>query len=278
MPTSRRFSQVDVFTAKPYLGNPVAVVLDGDGVSEDDMRRIARWTNLSETTFVLPPTNRSADYRLRILTPGGELPFAGHPTLGTCHAWLTHGGKPRDPRRIVQECAAGMIPLRPSAAGLEFAAPPLVRDGDLEADIATEVLRALRIEAGEVTAMAWADNGPGWVAVLLPSAEAVLALTPVYSDLNIGVAGPLPAGTGEALEVRAFFPKDGATAEDPVTGSFNASLGQWLIGSGRIKAPYVARQGTALGRAGRVHVSQDGDGSIWIGGGTVTCIEGAIEI
>ena len=278
MTTSRRFSQVDVFTGKPYMGNPVAVVLDGDGISEDDMRRIARWTNLSETTFVLPPTNRSADYRLRIFTPGGELPFAGHPTLGTCHAWLTHGGKPRDPKRIVQECAAGLIPLRPSAAGLEFAAPPLVRDGDLEADVATEVLRSLRIEAGDVTAMDWADNGPGWVAVLLPSAEAVLALTPVYGDLKIGVAGPLPAGSGEALEVRAFFPKDGATAEDPVTGSFNASLGQWLIGSGRIKAPYVARQGTALGRSGRVHVSQDGDGSIWIGGGTVTCIEGAIEI
>ncbi|HEY6875245.1 MAG TPA: PhzF family phenazine biosynthesis protein [Candidatus Dormibacteraeota bacterium] len=278
MPSSRRFSQVDVFTSKPYQGNPVAVVLDGDGVSEDDMRRIARWTNLSETTFVLPPTNRSADYRLRIFTPSGELPFAGHPTLGTCHAWLTHGGKPRDPKRIVQECAAGLIPLRPSAAGLEFAAPPLVRQGDLETEVAADVLRSLRLESKDVTAMAWADNGPGWVAVLLSSADAVLALAPLYTDRKIGVAGPLPAGSGDALEVRAFFPKDGATAEDPVTGSLNASLAQWLIGSGRIKAPYVARQGTALGRAGRVHVTQDGDGSIWIGGGTVTCIEGAIEI
>ena len=278
MPSSRRFCQVDVFTAKAYLGNPVAVVLDAEGVPDDDMRRIARWTNLSETTFVLPPTNAGADYRLRIFTPAEELAFAGHPTLGTCHAWLTHGGRPRDPRRIVQECAAGLITVRPSTAGLEFAAPPLIHQGELEADVAAEVLRSLRLQSEDVTAMAWADNGPGWVAVLLPSAEAVLALAPLYTGRKIGVAGPLPAGSSEALEVRAFFPKDGAMAEDPVTGSLNASLAQWLIGSGRIRAPYVARQGTALGRAGRVHVSQGADGSIWIGGGAVTCIEGQIEI
>lgn len=278
MPTSRSFAQVDVFTAQPYMGNPVAVVLDADGVSQEQMQRIARWTNLSETTFVLAPTAAGADYRLRIFTPVGELPFAGHPTLGTCHAWLTHGGKPRDPKMIVQECQAGLINVRPAAAGLEFKAPPLVREGDVEDATAGEVLRALKLKPSDITAMAHADNGPGWVAVLLPSVEAVLALAPSYTELNIGVAAPQPAGTDEALEVRAFFPKDGAMAEDPVTGSFNASLAQWLLGSGRLRAPYVARQGTALGRAGRVHVTQDGDGSVWIGGGTITCVEGTIGL
>ena len=278
MPRARAFRQVDVFTTTPYLGNPVAVVLDGEGLSTEEMQAVARWTNLSETTFVLPPSSPEADYRVRIFTPVLELPFAGHPTLGTCHAWQEHGGRPREPSSIVQECAAGLVAIAPTAAGLAFKAPPLLRSGPVDDELAAEVLRALGLERSKVADMAWADNGPGWIAVLLESADAVLALQPSYIEQDVGVAGPHPTGSAEAFEVRAFFPKDGALAEDPVTGSFNASLAQWLIGSGRATAPYVARQGTALGRAGRVHVSQDDSGDIWIGGGTVTCVTGTIEI
>ena len=278
MPRSRKFSQVDVFTAVPYRGNPVAVVLDGDGLSADEMHGVARWTNLSETTFVLPPRDPRADYRLRIFTPTQELPFAGHPTLGTCHAWLQNGGKPRDPHVYVQECEAGLVRVRPSTAGLEFEAPPLRRDGALDDDTAKEVVRALAVDRADIVDIAWADNGPHWIAVLLRSADAVLALKPRYTDLDIGVAGPYPDGSPEAFEVRAFFPKDGSIAEDPVTGSFNASLAQWLLASGRANAPYVARQGTALRRAGLVHITQDRDGSIWVGGSSVTCIAGQVEI
>ena len=278
MTVSRRFKQVDVFTATPYLGNPVAVILEADGLTPEEMQRVARWTNLSETTFVLPATAQEADYRVRIFTPVGELPFAGHPTLGTCHAWLENGGAPRDSAAIVMECEAGLVRIRPTAAGLEFEAPPLRREGAVEADIAAEVIRALGIKTDDVVDMAWADNGPHWIAVLLKSANAVLALAPSYTQLDIGVAGPFPAGSSEAFEVRAFFPKNGSIAEDPVTGSFNASLAQWLLGSGRAHAPYVARQGTVLGRAGRVHISRDGNGSIWVGGSSVTCVSGEIEI
>ena len=267
-----------MFTATPYLGNPVAVVLEADGLSSEEMQRVARWTNLSETTFVLPARTPEADYRVKIFTPVQELPFAGHPTLGTCHAWLENGGAPRDSRTIVQECEAGLVRVRPAAAGLEFEAPPLRRGGAVEEETAAEVLRALGVDRGDVVDMAWADNGPHWIAVLLKSADAVLALTPSYTTLDIGVAGPLPSASREAFEVRAFFPKNGSIAEDPVTGSFNASLAQWLLGSGRAQAPYVARQGTALGRAGRVHITRDDGGSIWVGGSSVTCVSGTIEV
>jgi PhzF family phenazine biosynthesis protein len=275
---SRPFRQVDVFTTTPYRGNPVAVVLDGADLSTEQMQRFAHWTNLSETTFVLPPGSPDADYGVRIFTPTTELPFAGHPTLGTCHAWLEHGGAPRGEGAIVQECGAGLIAIARTDVGLAFAAPPLLREGPVDDDTAAEVLRALGIDRSQVVDLAWADNGPGWVAVLLDSADAVLALTPSYSELDIGVAGPHPAGASEAFEVRAFFPKDGAVAEDPVTGSLNASLAQWLIGTGRASAPYVASQGTALGRAGRAHITQDADGGIWVGGGTVTCVAGTVEL
>ena len=274
----RPFRQVDVFTTTPYFGNPVAVVLDGEGLSTEEMQRFAHWTNLSETTFVLPPTSPEADYRVRIFTPNLELPFAGHPTLGTCDAWLETGGAPRNAAAIVQECGAGLVTVRRAEAGLAFAAPPLLRSGPVDAETEAEVVRALGIDRSDVVDLAWADNGPGWVAVLLESAEAVLALAPRYTELAIGVAGPHPPGGSEALEVRAFFPKDGALVEDPVTGSLNASLGQWLIDSGRASAPYVARQGTALGRAGRAHVTQEADGAIWVGGGTVTCVAGTVEL
>jgi PhzF family phenazine biosynthesis protein len=273
----RPFEQVDVFTDTPYLGNPVAVVLDGDGLGTEEMQRFAHWTNLSETTFVLPPTAAGADYRLRIFTPVLELPFAGHPTLGSCHAWLRAGGRPAG-EAIVQECGAGLVALRRTDAGLAFAAPPLVRGGPVEPALVEHLADLLKIGRGDIVDAAWVDNGPGWVAVLLADADAVLALRPGPVDLDVGVVAPLPAGSPAAFEVRAFFPKDGATVEDPVTGSLNASLAEWLLDTGRAQAPYVASQGTAIGRAGRVHVARDDDGTIWVGGGTVTCVTGTVEL
>jgi PhzF family phenazine biosynthesis protein len=275
---TRPFTQVDVFTTEAYRGNPLAVVLDGTGLSTEQMQQFTRWMNLSETTFVLPPTDPSADYRVRIFTPFGELPFAGHPTLGSCHAWLGAGGAPRQPGLAVQECAAGLIPVRQTGDGLAFAAPPVLRDGPLEDGLLDQVIEVLRLDRSAVVAASWADNGPGWIAVLLDSAEAVLAVKPGETDLAIGVAGPYPAGSPAAFEVRAFFPKDGTTVEDPVTGSLNASLAAWLLATGRARAPYVASQGTALGRAGRVHISRDEDGTIWVGGGTVTCVTGQVDL
>jgi PhzF family phenazine biosynthesis protein len=272
-----QFRQVDVFTDTPYFGNPVAVVLGADGLSGEQMQLFARWTNLSETTFVLAPRASGADYLVRIFTPTSELPFAGHPTLGTCHAWLEAGGRPADPDAIVQECGAGQITVRRSDAGLAFAAPPLVRSGPVEEPVAERVTRSLNIARSEVVDIAWADNGPGWVAVLLASAEAVLAVRPGAVDMDIGVAGLYPDGSPEAIEVRAFSPQI-SSVEDPVTGSLNASLGQWLLAAGRVTAPYVASQGTAMGRRGRVHVSRDADGQVWVGGGTVTCVSGAVEL
>jgi PhzF family phenazine biosynthesis protein len=274
----RPFRQVDVFTPVPYRGNPVAVVLDGRELDSDEMQRFAHWTNLSETTFVLPPNDPAADYRVRIFTPVAELPFAGHPTLGTCHAWLTAGGMAKRDDLIVQECRAGLIPIRRTDDGLAFAAPPLVRSGPVDDALVDEIAGVLGIERAAIVDSQWADNGPGWVAVLLEDADRVLALEPGSTELDIGVAGPHPPGSPEAWEVRAFFPKDGAMVEDPVTGSLNASLAEWLLRTGRATAPYIARQGTVLGRAGRVHVSQDDDGTIWIAGGTVTCVSGEVEL
>lgn len=276
----RPFTQIDVFTTVPYRGNPVAVVLDGTGLTTDEMQRFANWTNLSETTFVLPPTDPNADYQVRIFTPSLELPFAGHPTLGTCHAWLENGGTPKQPDRIVQQCTVGLIPIQRSTTGLAFAAPPLIRTGSVEDTLVQRIASILNIDPADILATEWVDNGPGWVAVLLSSANAVLALRPSATDfdLDLGVVGPYPPGSPEAIEVRAFFPKDGAITEDPVTGSLNASLAQWLLRTNRLTAPYIASQGTALGRAGRVQITQDPDGTTWIGGGTVTCIRGEVAL
>jgi PhzF family phenazine biosynthesis protein len=274
---ARPFRQVDVFTSTAYAGNPVAVVLDAAGLSTDEMQRFAHWTNLSESTFVLPPEAPDADYRVRIFTPSAELPFAGHPTLGTCHAWLAAGGTTKDDV-VVQECAAGLVPVRRTEDGLAFAAPPLIRSGPVEEPLVLHIASVLGLDRAEIVDAQWADNGPGWVAVLLESADAVLALRPGEVDLELGVVGPYPPGSPHAFEVRAFFQTDAGTSEDPVTGSLNASLAQWLLGTGRVSAPYVAIQGTALGRAGRVHVSQDADGKIWVGGGTVTCVSGEVEL
>ncbi len=274
----RPFQQVDVFSDTPYRGNPVAVVLDAAGLDDEAMQRFARWTNLSETTFVLPPRSPEADYRVRIFTPVGELPFAGHPTLGSCHAWLAAGGRPRRAGSPVQECRAGLIRLRRTPMGLAFAAPPLVRSGPVDEALVARIALLLRIEREAIVDAQWVDNGPGWVAVLLADAEAVLALHPGFVDLDLGVVGPSPPGSPAAFEVRAFFPKDGATVEDPVTGSLNASLADWLLRTGRATAPYVVSQGTALGRAGRVHLSRDEAGTIWVAGATVTCLRGEVEL
>ncbi|MDQ2876959.1 MAG: PhzF family phenazine biosynthesis protein [Actinomycetota bacterium] len=276
----RPFAQVDVFTDVPYRGNPVAVVLGADGLSDDEMQQFANWTNLSETTFVLASQAAGADYRVRIFTTARELPFAGHPTLGTCHAWLEAGGSPQRAGEIVQECGAGLVTVRQTPAGLAFAAPPLLRDGPVDEPLARHIADVLHISRDDIVDLQWADNGPGWVAVLLASADAVLAVRPGdVGDLDIGVAGPYPAGSPEALEVRALSSRgDGTSVEDPVTGSLNASLGQWLVSAGRVSAPYVASQGTVLGRRGRVHVSRDDDGQVWVGGGTVTCISGSVAL
>lgn len=268
----RSFKQVDVFTTRPYYGNPVAVVLEAEGLSADDMQRFARWTNLSETTFVLPPS-AGGDYRVRIFTPSQELPFAGHPTLGTCHAWLEAGGSPTA-GEILQECGAGLVRVR-GGETLAFAAPPLIRSGPVDEPDIQRAADALRIDRGAIVDAQWADNGPGWMAVLLSSAEEVLALEPGYVDFDLGVVGP---GGAEDWELRAFFPVNGATVEDPVTGSLNASVAGWLLGTGRATAPYTAAQGTAIGRAGRIHVSADADGTLWVGGGTVTCLSGVVAL
>lgn len=274
----RRFRQVDVFTSEPFRGNPVAVLLDGEGLEDEELQTFARWTNLSETAFVLPPTDGEADYRVRIFTPGNELPFGGHPTLGTCHAWLEAGGVPGHGDEIVQQCGAGLIRIRRMSDGLGFEAPPLVRSGPVEEELIERIAGMLGISRGEIVDSRWADNGPGWVAVLLGDAEAVLALQPQTVELDIGVAGAYPEGHDAAFEVRAFFLADGVAREDPVTGSLNASLAHWLLATGRATAPYVASQGTALGRRGRVHISTDADGTIWVAGGTITCITGTVRV
>lgn len=269
---------MDVFCAEPFLGNPVAVVLDATGMTTEQMQRIAQWTNLSETTFVFPPADPAADYLVRIFTPGQELPFAGHPTLGTCHAWLEAGHEPKAPGAIVQQCAAGLVRVRHSPAGLGFAAPPLLRSGPVEESLIERVAAQLGIGRADVVDAQWADNGPGWLAVLLASAQAVLALNPAGVDRDIGVAGPYPPGSECAFEVRTFFQVKGVFVEDPVTGSFNASLAQWLLASGRATSPYVASQGTAIGRRGRLHLSGDDNGTVWVSGATVTRISGDVDL
>ena len=268
-----------MFTEEPFLGNPVAVVHGADDLSDEEMRRFANWTNLSETTFLLSPADERADYRLRIFTPERELPFAGHPTLGSAHAWLEAGGLPARQDVVVQECGVGLVTIHRSPPGhLAFEAPPLIRSGLVEEPVLDEVAAALGIKRGDIVDAQWADNGPGWVAVELASAAAVLALTPGVVPREIGVFGPYPPGSPEAFEVRAFTPLIGGAGEDPVTGSLNASLAQWLLSSGKATAPYTASQGTALGRRGRVHVTSDPDGTVWIGGGTHTLITGSVDL
>lgn len=280
----RPFKQVDVFTGQPYRGNPLAVVLDGTGLSTEAMQEFTNWTNLSEATFVLPPTPEGraagADYRVRIFCPGRELPFAGHPTLGTCHAWLEAGGQPQAAGRVVQECGVGLVTLRQGGERLAFAAPPLIQGGPLDEDEVERIARGLGLARADILHHAWCDNGPRWRGLMLRSAEQVLALpVPRSEDLagyEIGVVGP-SREPGIAFEVRAFFPGSHGLIEDPVTGSLNAALAQWLIGAGLAPGKYVASQGTCLARAGRVFVEQDG-ADIWIGGSSVTCVSGEVRL
>lgn len=287
MTIERRFLQVDVFGSSPGRGNPVAVVADAEGLSDEQMRAFAVWTNLSETTFLLPPTDPAADYRVRIFTPGEELPFAGHPTLGTAHAWrelggLSRGGGARTGRagKIVQECGAGLVSVAESGERLAFAAPPLTRSGAVSAADRAELVAGLRVDPSAVLGVEWIDNGPGWVGVRLDSARRVLALEPDFArlargDWRVGVIGAHDGGDA-AFEVRAFVASLGVP-EDPVTGSLNAGLAQWLIGSGAAPASYVAAQGNAVGRDGRVFIDAEGD-DIWVGGATTTIIRGTVRL
>jgi PhzF family phenazine biosynthesis protein len=273
----RPFSQVDVFSTIPLKGNPVAVVHDADGVTDEEMRAFAHWTNLSETTFLLPPTRPEADYRLRIFTPSEELPFAGHPTIGSAHAWLEAGGVPGSADELVQECGSGLVRVR-RGERLAFAAPPLLREGPVTDEEWARVVTALGVDRDDVLDISWGDNGPGWVVALLTDAETVLGVRPdwaAFGDLEVGVVGLHPEGSECAVEVRAFCPSIGVV-EDPVTGSLNASIGQWLAGD-RLPTSYVAAQGTVLGRAGRVHVEKDGD-TVWVGGEAATTIKGTVGL
>jgi len=267
------FQLVDVFGDGPFTGNPLAV-LDGTGIDTDEMQRIAQWMNLSETTFLVPPTSAEADYRVRIFTLERELPFAGHPTLGTCHAWAERTGS--DKPRVVQECGAGLVKVERRSGRWAFEAPPLVRSGPADETLVEEVARFLKVDRSKIAAAEWVDNGPGWLGILFSSAEEVLALEPVTSwprRMDVGAIGPFADGDVR-FELRTFFSNHlGAIVEDPVTGSFQASAAQWMIGSGRAEAPYVTAQGTRLGRRGRAYIDQE-DGSIWIGGDTQTLFSG----
>jgi PhzF family phenazine biosynthesis protein len=275
----RAFRQVDVFTTEPGLGNALAVVLDGDGLTTEAMQRFATWTNLSETTFVVSSTDPAADYAVRIFTPTAEIPFAGHPTLGTCHAWLEAGGTPRDPATIVQHCGSGLVEVRRTADGLAFREPPMLRWGPVDDADLDRVAGALGIDRAEILDSTWCDNGPGWMAVLLESAARVLAVRIGPSlHVDLGVVGLYPPGAPAALEVRAAWPEHGSIVEDPATGSLNASVARWLIDSGRIRAPYVATQGGAIGRAARFAITQDPDGSILVGGRSITLVEGSVDL
>ena len=274
----RRFVQVDVFGETPYRGNPLAVVVDADGLTTADMQTFAKWTNLSETTFLLPPTQASADYRVRIFTPTEELPFAGHPTLGSAHAWLTNGGMPKGGDIIVQECEVGLITVRRDDNSLSFVAPPLLKSGAVDEPLLHEAAESLGINRDSIIDASWIDNGPGWLGILLASAEEVLAIRPKAMRLTLGVAGAHSPQSRFAYEVRAFYSSNGITFEDPVTGSLNASLAQWLIASGRFSAPYLASQGTAIGYAGVVQIEVDDSHDVWIGGSVVTCISGEVHI
>lgn len=278
MPRTRPFAQVDVFSDAPCRGNPLAVVLDAVDLDEAAMLQLAQWTNLSETTFVLPPTRPEADYRVRIFTPSGELPFAGHPTLGTAHAWLEHGGEPMSQGSLVQECAAGLVEVRRGAGRLSFAAPPLLRDGAIGEEDLERIIGGLGVERDALVGHQWVDNGPGWAAIRLATADEVLALEPDFAripDDKIGVVGHHPEGSESLYEVRAFVP-DGR--EDPVTGSLNAGIAQWLTGEGAVPRSYRASQGTRLGREGAIAIETDDHGAVWVGGATNTLIQGEARL
>jgi len=276
-----RFDQLDVFASGPFSGNPLAVVHDAVDLSTDDMLQLTEWFDLSETTFLLPPDQPGADYRVRIFTPGRELPFAGHPTLGTAAAWLAAGGVQADADVIIQQCGVGLVPIRRSGERLAFAAPPMTRFGPVDDVMLDERLRQLGLSRSDVVASSWIDNGPGWMGILFESADAALAVELPGGRLpgfDVGLIGVHAEGGECAIEVRGLFPDaNGQVREDPVTGSLNASVAQWLIAEGRVPDSYVAAQGTAIGRAGRIHVDKVGD-DIWIGGVVHQRITGQLTV
>lgn len=272
---------MDVFGERALTGNPLAVVVDADGLTTDEMLELTQWLNFSETTFLTPPESPAADYGVRIFTLSGEIPFAGHPTLGTCHVWASLADRPGS--EIVQECGVGLVRLRRSDDGVFFEAPDLIRDGTIGQDDLDDILSILGVGETDVVASRWVDNGPGWAGLLLRDAKAVLGLRPDLSrrvgegPVDIGVAGFHEEGSGALYEVRAFFSNQrGDLVEDPVTGSLNASMAQWLIGEGRATAPYVATQGAGLGRSGRIEIASDEDGSIWVGGRVFDVVSGSL--
>jgi len=278
MPTLK-FNQVDVFTAVPFKGNPLAVLAGADALSDDEMQRIANWTNLSETTFLCSPTEPDADYRVRIFTPARELPFAGHPTLGSCAVWLGLGNKPKR-SHIVQQCGVGLVRIKQDGGRLAFAAPPQLKSGPVDAELLSRIAKSLGVAPAAIKASQWIDNGPGWVGVMLGSRAEVLALKREHALLPgqpVGIVAPCDPrdGIDTQFEVRAFV--GWGQTEDPVTGSLNASLAQWLIADGMLPSRYVAAQGTRLQRAGRVHVERDGD-TVWVGGASVSCIRGELAL
>jgi PhzF family phenazine biosynthesis protein len=278
MPATHRFHQLDVFSSEAFLGNPLAVVHEADELSWVQMSSFARWTNLSESTFLMRPTHPDADYRVRIFTPGSELPFAGHPTLGSAAAWLAAGGRPRRPGVVVQECGIGLVRVRQDGERLAFAAPPLRRSGLLDDKLVMTIAAGLRIPRSDIVMSQWVDNGPGWCAAMLKSAEQVLDLQPdmvMLRELKLGVIGPYPAGSPAAFEVRAFVPGLGV-AEDPVTGSLNAGIGVWLIETGQAPPKFTVSQGTVLKRRGRVYLERLGD-DIWVGGDVAIRVEGSVR-
>lgn len=276
------FRQVDVFGEDPCTGNPVLVVLNAEGLDDEVLRRFSVWSNLSECTFVLPPTSADADYRVRIFSLNTELPFAGHPTLGTARAWLDAGGVPTTPNLVVQECGAGLVPIRIEGDRLSFSAPPRLRSGPVDSATLDKLIEILGIENEQVLDAEWLDNGPGWVGLLLDHADTVLKLRPDTSKhpgrWDIGVIGTQRPESATSLELRAFF-TDGVEPlrEDPVTGSLNAAAAQWLIRAGYSKAPYVAAQGTAMGRHGRIHVAER-NGNIWVGGRAEVILSGSVAL
>lgn len=278
----RRFQQVDVFSTLPYKGNPLGVVLDGEGLDTEALRDYSLWSNLSEVTCILPARREPADYRFRIFARDREYPFAGHPALGTARAWLQAGGVPRDPKQLIAECEAGLVPIRIDGELLSFASPPATRTGAIGAQELDEMLQILGVGREQVVDAQWVDNGPGWAAILLQDAQQVLEISAQAPQRpgrwKIGVLGALPPGSAAGnFEVRALSVENGAVREDPVTGSLNGAAAQWLIDAGHAAAPLVNRQGAKVGRDGQVHL-EIADGQLWVGGATNVLIQGSIEL
>ncbi|MFC4526274.1 PhzF family phenazine biosynthesis protein [Dyella halodurans] len=272
---TKRFSQIDVFSGELFMGNPVAVVHGADDFSDEDMAALARWTNLSETCFLLEPNDPRADYRVRFFSSLREMPFAGHPTLGTCHAWLSAGGVPRD-TQVMQECAIGLVPIRISERDLAFEAPSFVRSGAADGALVERILIAFGLQRSEVLHAEWVDNGAGWLALMLNDDARLLALKPDLASLHALPIGLIAPSRGDAAyEVRAFVGGD-AMPEDPATGSLNAGIARWLIETGMAPASFTIAQGTAMGRKGRIHV-QASEGRIWVGGACVTRVDGVLH-